>query len=155
MTTYTDLQIRTALLAAAETFEVKPGLFDYGEVKVPPCGSPGCVVGMIGFHLGMKMGTDISDVAHLLGFDDGSFHEHGMYNAFTEVYGCGWRDSPKEAAEMLRLYADAKFPVAQAAPTKALSTYVHQPTVSWADCLFQPAAFKEHAPVRPVSEVGL
>jgi len=122
------MNIRTAILKAADSIEQNPKMFDYDSVDIPDCGSPACALGWIGFHLGMsckKHGLG-RDVCRALGIKrQASFPELTLF--------CGshkWKDSAPECAKALRLYADKYHPADR----------FNQALISsqWSDCEFNP-----------------
>ncbi len=108
------MNIRQAILKAADSIEDNPKLFLFSCVSIPSpdCGTPGCAIGWIGYHMGLPtgewMGAGDRSIYSLLGIDkyDCCF-EH-----LTETVGSRkWMGSAKKCAKALRLYADVHHPI--------------------------------------------
>lgn len=64
------MEIRQALLKAADSIE-NSGMYDFMESTVShDCGTPMCMIGWIGFHLGGLAGKNIEDVCEACGFEE-------------------------------------------------------------------------------------
>lgn len=66
------------MLQTVALLRERPELFDYWETNVPECGSPGCVIGLIGCLSGVTPGVDIDDAVakNVLGLNTASqFYE--------------------------------------------------------------------------------
>lgn len=63
MTSYTNAQIREAILRAADHIEQNPWLYNYAYTRTPDCGTPACMWGWIGFFLGYAKGESIGFIA--------------------------------------------------------------------------------------------
>lgn len=50
--------LRQAILLTADHIEQHPALYNYQIIKVPDCGTPGCLVAWIGHFLGVVSGTN-------------------------------------------------------------------------------------------------
>ena len=50
------MNIRTAILKAADSIEQNPDIYNWSNVQVPPCGTPGGMLGLIGAFRGMDCG---------------------------------------------------------------------------------------------------
>lgn len=110
------MNIRQAILKAADHIEKNPYLFRYSEISVPDdCGTPGCALGWIGCFMGGNYYEDdrgqkicfpsVSAVARKdLGLLAPAFYER-MINLAP-----GWTCSAEECARGLRLYADKYHP---------------------------------------------
>ena len=104
------MNIRTAILRAADSIEMNPDLFKWSTVHLPnvDCGTPGCALGWIAVHRGeevqMQMGSSwIPDTP--VGIDDGKF-----YCRMSEISNYEWKRSALVCAQTLRLYADKFHP---------------------------------------------
>ena len=118
------MNIRQAILAAANSIEKNPKMFAFESCVIPDCGSQGCALGWIGFHLGLSanfisLGVSVCPV---LGVKTAAFHE------LTKLYGSfDWQHSAPDCAKALRLYANKFHPVQNNVP---MST--------WKECPWQP-----------------
>lgn len=109
------MNIRQAVLKAADHIESAPGDFDFCSVCVPhACGTPGCAVGWIQFYLGHRSGRIING-SFLI---DGLVVNENVCGSESEFYsrmdgicaGRAWRKSAGACATTLRLYADGYHP---------------------------------------------
>ena len=110
------MEIRQAILKAADSIENDPNLFDYSSLKVPDpgCGVPGCALGWIDFHLGMEKEACMGkgDIVYkALGIK----HDAGFTHLTETVGHQKWMHSAKECAKALRQYADVHHPATVAA----------------------------------------
>lgn len=99
------MDIRTAILRAADSIEMNPKMFSFGSVWLPDesCGTPGCALGWVGHHLGMGRNSRLEDVSRELGIPVYSCN----FVELTEVFGSRkWYYSAPECAKALRLYVD-------------------------------------------------
>ena len=111
------MNIRTAILKAADSIEQNPGLFGFGYISIPDgCGTPGCALGWIGHHLGHT--TIISGVSEKMGCPlgtrsdfPGGDTDFGFYDRMEELNE-DWKFSADNCAPALRLYADKYHPSA-------------------------------------------
>lgn len=94
--------IYEAIMKAAHTLESDPRLWDWWSGFVPAsCGTPGCALGWIGFHLGQKKGAGFYS-QEAIGVDSFEF-----YQRMRQISPEGaWKKSGKTAAAALRLYAE-------------------------------------------------
>lgn len=100
------MNLREAILKAADHIEANPGLFDFGIPMVPNnCWARGCALGWIGYFADVQ-GESISKVStQLLGLRDS-----GVFYGRMNEWGADWDDTATEAARALRLYADKYHP---------------------------------------------
>lgn len=98
------MNIRQAILKAADSIErLEP--YDFWARYVNKCGTPMCLFGWIGHHLGMEVGTCNAEVASAIGA-----------RGTIELYTFMLREAPEymhdpiAAAKGLRLYADKYYP---------------------------------------------
>jgi len=115
------MNIRQAILKAAAHIERNPSLFDFKCLRVPPgeCGTPGCVLGWIGFFAQVKSSYDFStasnlDVSRFMGIPDTTlvFYER-MSQCSKQANGdtCyEWRSNAEKCAKAMRVYADRYHP---------------------------------------------
>ena len=113
------MNIRQAILKAADSIEQYPKLFDYNSCKCPNygCGTPGCALGWIGFHLGRavkvngarqgKFENGLDDIASFT-TDDGDAVT--FYNRMHGISRFSWQKNAAKCAKALRLYADKYHP---------------------------------------------
>lgn len=116
------MNVRQALLAAADHIEAKPQAYCFRNSNKPDCGSPGCLMGWVGFFAEVK-DKDNRDWAapgyanqvaqEVLGLTSWSHFTNlgsqlGAFSNHTQ-------DS-KQAAGMLRAYADKYHPATLAPP---------------------------------------
>lgn len=108
------MNIRNAILSAANHIEQNPHLFDFMSVRVPenPCGTPGCAIGWIG-HFAEVGGWVAHNVAPAMGLkaaagDSDAAHE--FYRRMDALGKDGWRKDAEVCASALRLYADHYHP---------------------------------------------
>jgi hypothetical protein len=117
------MNIRSAILAAADHIERYPGEFDFSSVVIPGlgCGTPGCALGWISAFAGYKerrygfceiAGKELGLAPEPL---PDMNPEHGsstytFYNRMDALDGgravSTWRDFPDVCAATLRKYAD-------------------------------------------------
>ena len=113
------MNIRQAILKAAASIEKNPDRFSFMSTDIPDCGTPGCVLGWVGFHL--KVPTDQDEdryhlvVAKALGFtcDDTCpiLHEDTpFYDRMDSIGRINWRRDAGDCAKTLRKYADKYHP---------------------------------------------
>lgn len=98
------MNIYNAIMAAADSIELRPALFDFGRIKIPACGTPGCAVGWIGHYLGLPTGEGIHLVEKAIG-DIGIFYNRMASIHQTTADSGWWRDSAEICANNLRAYA--------------------------------------------------
>ena len=106
------MNIRTAILKAADSIEQNPKLYEFDSRTVPPCGSPGCLFGWIGFHMGLKVDTLNWTVAEAMGLTG----TPSLYAFMNNVVGLDYVFNAATAAKGLRLYAN-KYRPTEAKPT--------------------------------------
>lgn len=119
------MNIRDAILKAADHIEREPRTYDFCGMYVPGCGSVGCLWGWIGYFLGMPADTCNMAVANEIGIPSTGH----LYRFGSEVLGdWSYQNDPKAAAKVLRLYADKYYPAEK--PRQELAR--------WEDCTWQP-----------------
>lgn len=105
------MNIRQAILAAADHIERNPEQYDFNGLTVPEPGCQACMLGFVGMFLGMSGATN-NDVKRALNPE----HVHGFYEILEGLLGnCSYVDSAGSAATALRRYADKYFPAAEPA----------------------------------------
>ena len=117
------MNIREAILKAADHIEHNPGRFQFNSVFVPnDCGSPGCAIGWIGRFAGAEQGSmieilhrhDKPSAVELLGLRS----QEDFYDRMRElalVAPAPWQYDAAQCAKALRIYADTYHP-AQSTP---------------------------------------
>lgn len=122
--------IREAILRAADSIEREPKRYSYKSNAGPGCGAPLCMTGWIGFHLSVPVTNDsyMYRVKVVTGFDYIDIEKWRLSQNATmpsEQYLRlqSYQSVASVAAELLRLYADHKFPAAPIAPAIPLSTW--------------------------------
>lgn len=104
------MEIRAAILAAADHIERNPGAFDFWSTRLPGCGTPGCALGWVAHFCGFKTGAkdQVWEFAErVLKLEN----PYLFYDALDEI--CGereWRTDASECAKAMRAYADANHP---------------------------------------------
>jgi hypothetical protein len=118
------MDIREAILKAANQIERHPETFEFFSFDKPGCGTPGCALGWIGAFMNFRHDSVsyAADTAEqVLGIQEGDF-----YTRMHTVLGGGklddrWTDDAAMCAWTLRGYADAYHP---AAPRDAIPSSV-------------------------------
>ena len=86
-----------------------PELFDWNSVDIPDCGTPGCAIGWIASHAGVK---DVKEWPHALR-EIKDFMQIGDTSDFydrMEMLVTDWRRKSGPCAKALRLYVDKYHP---------------------------------------------
>jgi hypothetical protein len=105
------MNIRNAILAAADHIEANPGEFNFNASHAPKsrdCGTPGCALGWIGTFAGLA-GACNQTVAEKLGLCGGGGWTLEFYSKLNEL-ARGWTSHAALCARALRLYADKYHP---------------------------------------------
>ena len=105
------MDIRTAILKAADRIESNPAAYSFVRSGKPGCGSPGCLMGWIGFYAGVSedrrnAATYASQVAQQL-FGMGHWSQ-AVY--LITSHASGYAKDAKVAARLLRAYANKYHP---------------------------------------------
>lgn len=97
------MDIRTAILKAADQIKSNPGSYDFQTNGVHPCGTPMCMLGHVGVFRGAAHSTFFSNsqVMEIIGADS---LDHFIDRC--DAVCAGYERSPVVAARTLRLYAD-------------------------------------------------
>ncbi len=133
---YSNAQIREAILKAADRIERNPDGYNFYSNGKPDCGSPGCMMGWIGFELGFDahpyacyvtplrdaLGFDYSDIGDMIRAAKATMPHNEWHRLMN------YQERATEAAEVMRLYADHRFP------------QVRETTVPWSACEWKPKA---------------
>ena len=121
------MEIREAILKAADSIESNPEWFKFSEIGIPDgCGTPGCALGWIGAHMGLKPASyGFIEVTKTMGLAPEVFleistpgAEYAFYNRMSILAGGDksfdsfylWSSSAKTCAQTLRAYADKYHP---------------------------------------------
>jgi hypothetical protein len=117
-TQFPPAAIRAAILDTARLFETRPGLWDFWHNSTPDCGSPGCALGYIAFHLGVKSG-DVQDefCPLVLGIDVSKFYADLRFSLDGKTVLSEM--SIEQVVRALRAYADKFYPAEQLDPAFA------------------------------------
>lgn len=132
-TIYTKSQVRAAMYAAAASIESDSDSYDFWSNNIPSCGTPGCMLGWIGFHLGMKEdGGDTQNIVARI-FGTGSIEFYGFSGDFCRENGlqAAAYYQPLVAARVLRSYADRYFPAETQRAEGPLTIYDLLPLADW------------------------
>jgi hypothetical protein len=123
------VEIRQAILKAADHIERYPDDFDFAATKVPDCGTPGCALGWIAAFAGLK--ERYSEAAVWMGLAaeplrGGSDRQrvYTFYNRMDDLVGY-WHKDPAICAKGMRLYADKYHPAPIRVPD--WNAYAYQP----------------------------
>ena len=107
------MNIRNAILKAADSIERYPQLFDFDSIYPPnaDCGTPGCALGWIAYHLGIKdwIGAEDGRVYEELGIAKNCCFPR-LDTVCDSSNPFDWKYSPELCAKTLRLYADKYHP---------------------------------------------
>lgn len=129
-----------AIIAAAEQIERDPGSFKFNVVDIPKdeCGSPGCALGWIAFFADFTVpanhdpdftfspvGVFARDFMKVPSERGESLSEMAFYGRMDRLNdqwetGTSWIDSPQQAAQTLRLYAEKYHSHEKRRPTSEL-----------------------------------
>lgn len=116
------MNVRQALLAAADHIEARPQAYCFKNSNKPDCGSPGCLMGWVGFFAEVK-DKDKRDW-DTPGYANQVAKEVLGLNGWAHFFGLGselgdfskYTQDSKQAAGMLRAYADKYHPAPVQAP---------------------------------------
>jgi hypothetical protein len=110
------MNIRQAILKAADLIESRPELYAFYQNEVPECGTPGCMLGWIGHFLGVS-GSVGYRVCPAMGLGEGQdgFIRNGIHQLAIDESSRTkeWPDyvsDPKAAARLMRRWADLHHP---------------------------------------------
>ena len=126
------MNIRTAMYKAADSIEQNPDLFGFMENgrPDPDCGTPGCALGWVGYHLNIVSKYMPNPTAKALGcprevlITPKPREEFGFFSrmdVFSRTHNYDWRHCAPDCAKALRLYADKFHP--QVIPDNVLSIF--------------------------------
>lgn len=144
---FTNEQIRSAILRAADRIERDPSSYSFGAcLTAGDCGTPLCMIGWIAHEIGFTKTIVVSQFMELMrtGVDPGvnwtGRYADELYR-MIDARDAGGASVGKCVAGM-RAYADKFYP----AESKAVNTYISQPLVAWSECAWRPSVVS--APVR-------
>lgn len=120
MSTYSNAQVRAAILSTASLFESKPALFNFWVTTVPPdCGTPGCALGYVCHFLEISGSDDFKLAARAMGCGDAY-----LFYKTLDAYGDEeWDTHGLRAARALRAFANARFPAEKPALDAAYAAF--------------------------------
>lgn len=113
------MEIRQAILKAADHVQGHHGLYQFSPNVRPDCGTPGCMLGWTGFFLGIKADSCFTDrVAKALGHDHLGLALHALQTCGPfHLYAKASVDNDADAAaSVLRSYADKYHPASVKLP---------------------------------------
>lgn len=109
------MNVREAILKAADHIERQPTSYEYVTNSKPDCGTPGCMAGWLGHFLGVEIGgagVYSEAVAKRLGYKLSTLlDEFGRCD--KSGYGYEHQISPLAAAATLRVFADKHYPASE------------------------------------------
>lgn len=117
------MNIRDAILAAADHIEANPKQFSFMSIEQPSrphCGTPGCALGWIGAFGGYRSMIFQGHRASLpaLGLPESSDGAHMFYARMDSLKGrLSWQSDAADCAVTLRRYADKYHPATEQKPT--------------------------------------
>jgi hypothetical protein len=108
------MNVRTAMLKAADSIERNPLDFDFDSIRLPDgCGTPSCALGWTAFHLGVALPSPCKAAGDAMGIPNSAV----FYERMNDLTGGGdyckrhrWKDDATVCAATLRLYADKYHP---------------------------------------------
>jgi hypothetical protein len=106
------MNIRQAILKAADSIEQNPDLFDFNSINLPnhECGTPGCALGWIASFLGteyqLRRIFNMPVMQKIMDCSDGAFYRRMRHLPI----GYEWKYNHMLCAESLRQYADKYHP---------------------------------------------
>lgn len=120
------MNIREAILRAADHIEMTPKRWDYWQTNVPSeCGTPACAVGWIAYFVGGYQGKTFSQACEkVLGVTHETFWRR-MTRVYCDEVMCGKSLgglSAETIVQLLRLYADKYHPAEQPKPSAIPAT---------------------------------
>ena len=108
------MNVRQAILKAADSIEQNPHLFNFGSTEVAGCNTPGCALGWIACHLGQaKEGQyfEAPTLGALLGLkDNGRPWAGANFYDLMDEFSEQWHEDAAKCSAALRLYADKYHP---------------------------------------------
>jgi hypothetical protein len=105
------MNIRQAILSAADSIEQQPDSYKFSAIGLPDCGSPACALGWIGHHLGFSMclGDIINRATKIIsGKENHTEFYRQMEGICDRRFFSKWTTT--EIADGLRLFADKYHP---------------------------------------------
>lgn len=106
------MQIREAILKAADSIEKHSELFNFSSTVIPDCGTPGCALGWIAFHR-----LEAQHSSGMTWIPDKPV-EHSDLDFYRRMDGLqsNWKYNAVDCAKALRLYADKYHPATDHIP---------------------------------------
>lgn len=106
------MNVREAILKAADHIESHPDQFNFGSVEVPhKCGTPGCAVGWIQHFMNKDRGQMIDARCFTGRLECGIARTEDVFYGRMDSFAVGqWRHCADLCAKALSLYADKYHP---------------------------------------------
>lgn len=125
------MNIRQAILKAADSIERFPSLFNFVSTDTPnaECGMPGCALGWIGFHLSLGTAWFLTkEIYQLMGLPlDDDEGDDEFYARMRAIHGsCEWKYDSDLCADTLRQYADKYHPETDHIPASVRAIFTEQ-----------------------------
>lgn len=117
------VDIRQAILNAADLIEKSPDRYDFYSNDKPGCGTPGCMLGWIGHFMGVPASRGVlpytAAVSRALGFEGASAHHEFVSQLLDVCHPLSLHPliGKHEVSKSLRLYADKYHPAEAKAST--------------------------------------
>lgn len=105
------MNIRDAILAAADQIQRDPESFNYFGNDLPSCGTPGCAIGWVAHFRGIRGSFNAAsdrDAIRAIGVH-WNYHSRSFVGRMDELSPV-WRNDAAACARALRLYADKYHP---------------------------------------------
>lgn len=123
------MNIRNAILKAADSIETHRNLYEFCSTRIPDpdCGTPGCALGWIGFHLGIPkretLGHGLTQNNHSV-YDALGIDSQCCFDHLRQTVGHGkWKFQAIECAKALRQYADIHHPITDHIPSSVRAIF--------------------------------
>ncbi len=125
------VNIKPAMLKAADQIESRPYTFNFMAYRPADCGSPGCALGWISYFAKTPEDQAHRGALHLLGFPTTGNGAFKFYDAMSRI-NSGWKRSAVQCSSALRQYALTNlvglgFAAFRAAALSALTVSKEQP----------------------------
>lgn len=118
------MNVREAILKAAERIDASPNDFEFSSGVKPKCGTPGCALGWIGFYAEIGDG-DFYYPEHVARAIDPLMDELDFYKRMGRLcadgigrYESQWMHVASKCATTLRAFADRYFPASTPTPSE-------------------------------------
>ncbi len=122
------MNIRTAILKAADHIEQNPQLFNFCENRGPnDCKTPGCFLGWVSFFMDIKIEDAVSSCKDILGIEFNDLHTRMWALKREKKLDATWNLSAQGCAIHARAYADKYHPVETKLPASVTDIFKMQP----------------------------